>query len=40
MRQERVPSAHGTNRTSSDVRCLVAIGGKADLSVERPDFSL
>ena len=26
------PSTHGTNRTSSDVRSSVAIGGKADMA--------
>jgi hypothetical protein len=25
-------SAYGTNQTSSDVRCLVAIGGKPDVA--------
>ena len=32
------PSTHGTNRTSSDVRSSVAIGGKADMAVTSADF--
>ena len=28
----------GTNRTSRDVRTLVAIGGKADMAVTSADF--
>jgi len=28
----------GTKRTSSDVRSLVAIGGKADMAVTSADF--
>jgi hypothetical protein len=31
-------SVHGTNRTSRDVRCLVANGGKADMAFARADF--
>ena len=31
-------SVGGTNRTSRDVRSLVAIGGKADMAVTSADF--
>ena len=39
----RVPAMHqmsllGTKRTSRDVRSLVAIGGKADMTVASADF--
>jgi len=31
-------TAHGTKRTSSDVRSSVAIGGKPDMAVASADF--
>jgi hypothetical protein len=31
-------SVSGTKRTSSDVHCLVADGGKADMAFARADF--
>jgi hypothetical protein len=34
----RVMSPIGTNRTSSDVRSSVAIGGKADMAATSADF--
>jgi hypothetical protein len=34
----RARSVPGTNRTSRDVRSLVAIGGKADMAVTSADF--